>query len=353
MIPPINQALEKIKLFHLDGLLVTKDVNVSYLTDFDSSESWLLLHPQKTFYITDFRYIEEAKEGLRGIYLKKIKGSIFKDVFSLCSDLAIKRLGVESRNLSLAEYQKLKSIFKDRIEIIETHDFIESLRQIKTEEEILKIRQAIKITAQAFSFLKHIIKPGLSEYEAMIALEGFIRKKDARLCFDAIIASGSRGAYPHAKVTKLKFQLNEPVTVDIGVDFKGYKSDLTRVFFLGKIPAKVQQIYKIVLLAQERAIKSIKPGKSACEIDACARNYLSKYKLGRFFGHSLGHGVGREVHESPAISSKNDSKLEKNMVFTVEPAVYLPGEFGIRIEDMVLVKEKACEVLSGFIHKSA
>ncbi len=352
MNPRIIQLLQKIKSSCLDALLVTKDVNVSYLTGFESSESWLLVHPKQIFYITDFRYIEQAKKGLSGFYLKRVKKSIFKDVFALCSDLAIKRLGVESKSIRLSEYDKLKEVFKGRIEVLGVLNLVESLRQIKSADEILKIKQAIRITAQAIGFLKSFIKPGVSEEEATVAVEHFVRENGAKLAFDAIIASGVNSMYPHAKITKRKFQLNEPVTIDFGVDFEGYKSDLTRVFFLGKIPPKVREIYKVVFTAQELAIKSINPGKLACEIDAQARNYIDKHKLGQFFGHSLGHGVGREVHEAPAISSKNDSKLEKNMVFTVEPAIYLPQEFGIRIEDMVLVKEKGCEVLSGFIHKS-
>ncbi len=352
MNPQISQAIQKINLSHLDALLVTKEINVSYLTSFESSESWLLVHPQQTHYITDFRYVEEAKKGLSGIYLKRTKGSIFKEVYALCRDLGVKRLGVESKNITLAEHQKLKDIFKDRIEIVATFDLIESLRQIKTHTEIAKIRQAIKITAEAFKFLKTVINLGNSEAEAEIALENFIREKGAKLAFDAIIASGPNSVYPHAKVTNRKFQLNEAVMVDIGVDFNGYKSDLTRLYFLGKIPSKVREIYQVVQAAQERALKRIKPGIPACEIDAQARDYITKHKLGQFFGHSLGHGVGREVHEAPAISSKNDSKIEKNMVFTVEPAIYLPEEFGLRIEDMVLVTEKGCEALSGFIHKS-
>lgn len=348
----ITEALQKIKSLNLDGFLVSKEINISYLTDFDSSESWLLLHPKQSFYLTDFRYIEEAKRGLKGIYLRRIKGQLFKEVSNLCRDLGVKRLGVESRNITLAAFDKLKGVFKDRIEIIGVADTIESLRRIKTADEISKIRQAIKINAEAFKFLKAIIKPGLAENEAVIALEHFIRQKNTNLAFAAIIASGPNSVYPHARITKRKFQLNESVMLDIGIDFEGYKSDLTRIFFLGKIPSRVREIYGIVLTAQEKAIKRIKPGVPACDIDAQARNYIERHKLGQFFGHSLGHGVGREVHESPSISSRNDSKIEKNMVFTVEPAVYLPGEFGIRIEDMVLVTEKGCEVLSGFIHKS-
>lgn len=350
MNPRLAQVLQKIKSSRLDGFLVNKAVNVSYLTDFPALESWLLVHPKQTFYLTDFRYIEEAKKGLSGIYLKKIKAPISKDIYEVCKELGIKRLGIESKSITLAEYEKLKDAFKSRIEIVGVTDIVESLRQIKTPEEIQKIKQAIEIAAEAFKFLRAFIKPGLAEFDAAIAVEYFIKKRGASLAFNTIVASGTNSVFPHARITKRKFQLNEPVTIDLGVDFEGYKSDLTRVLFLGKIPPKVKQVYSIVLASQNRAIQKIKSGAPACEIDGQARKYIEKHKLGQFFGHSLGHGVGREVHESPSISSRSDSKLEKNMVFTVEPAVYLPGEFGIRIEDIVLVKEKGCEVLSGFIN---
>ena len=180
-------------------------------------------------------------------------------------------------------------------------------------------------------------------------LENFIKIKKVQFSFPPIIASGSNSCYPHAKVTDRKIRNNEPVLVDTGIEFKGYKSDLTRMFFLGKIPRFVYEVNEAVRVAQLRAIERIKDGIEVAEIDLLARKHLAKHKLEKFFGHSLGHGVGLEIHESPRLSQNNKSILKAGMVVTVEPAAYIPDRFGIRIEDMVLVKKDSCEVLSGNI----
>jgi Xaa-Pro aminopeptidase len=270
----------------------------------------------------------------------------------LAKKLGLKKLGFESKSLSYAEFKSIKIELASGIDFISTFDLVESLREIKSKPEIARIRKAVKINIEALELARKIIKPGLTEKELAIKLENFIKAKNVDLAFDTIVASGPNSAMPHAPITNRKLKLNESVLIDIGVVFQGYRSDLTRVCFLGKIPLYFRKIYDSVRASQEAAIKKISPGKRISDIDKIARNFLNQRKLGEFFGHSLGHGVGRETHENPLVSSKNKARLRENMVFTVEPAVYLKGKFGIRIEDMVLVKRNNCEVLSGALDKS-
>ena len=203
--------------------------------------------------------------------------------------------------------------------------------------------------------LKHIqqfIVPGAREIEIVAELERFIRYQGARAsAFDIIVASGPNSSQPHHLSGVRKLKNNEPVLIDLGVDYQGYKSDLTRVLFLGKINILVRKVYDIVLKAQELAIKRIRPGAEMAEIDRVARDYIASQGYGAYFTHNLGHGFGLEVHEAPHLSGKEASAIKPKMTFTVEPGIYLPGKFGIRIEDMVLITTTGCEVISGAVHK--
>jgi len=195
-----------------------------------------------------------------------------------------------------------------------------------------------------------VIKPGVSEKEVFYRLEKHVRAKDCGFSFEPIIASGVNSCSPHAKITDRKIRNNESVLVDFGIDYKGYKSDLTRMFFLGRIPKLVKEIEGIVRHAQYISINIIKAGIKVSEPDKLVRNYFQEHKLLKYFGHSLGHGVGLDIHENPRLSYKNSTILKAGMVVTVEPGIYLPNKFGIRIEDMVLVTEKGCKVLSDNIN---
>lgn len=350
MNPRINKLLSRLPREKIDGLLVTRAANVSYLAEFSSADSWLLVTSRKTVYITDFRYGEEVKKYLKQISLFDHKKEIYNAVKQLCRSLKIKRLGFEEQGISFGGYRKLRKALGGRVILRPTSDLVEGLRQIKEPGEIQRIRRVVELAGEAFEFLKTIIKPGKREKEVAFDLESFIYHKGAKLSFTPIIASGINSVFPHAKISDKRITRNEAITVDIGVDLEGYKSDLTRVFFLGKIPLFCKQIYKIILEAQRRAINEIRPGQPAKIIDSLARNYIKQKGLGRFFGHSLGHGVGLEVHEAPTISAKSPTMIEKDMVFTVEPGIYIPGKYGVRVEDMVLVKEKGCKVISGLIH---
>ena len=346
----IQQLISRFKEHTIDAFLVTKDVNIQYLTGFPASESWLLVSLARAFYITDFRYVWEARRALKAVTVKPYAVSSTKTLFELTSLLRVKRMGFDDRQVSLSVFKQLKKDCPQAVRLISTENLVEELREIKSPDEINRIKKALVVHAAAYRFLKKNIRPGVTEKYLLKKLENFVRAKDALFSFPPIIASGPNSCFPHAKVTDRRLRNNEPVLIDMGIDLNGYKSDLTRMVFLGRIPRFLREVNDFVRRAQALAVKKVRSGVWARDVDAAARNYLTQNRLGKFFGHSLGHGVGLEIHEAPSISQRNSSLLKEGMIVTIEPAVYIPNKFGIRIEDMVLVTSRGCEVLSGDIH---
>lgn len=329
----------------IDAFLVTSDTNMTYLTGYPCSESWLLVHARKIYYITDGRYASEVRGQLKGISIHEYRDSRLTALAELLKNMRVRRLGLDDRHISAHAFQKFKNSLKS-IKLTSCDNLVETMRMVKEPGEISKIREAVRWNLKAFSYLKKIMEPGMTEEEVLLRLEDFVRHHGVGFSFPPIIASGPQSGFPHARVTDRKIRNHQPVLVDMGIAFQGYKSDLTRMFFLGRIPPLVQEITEIVLTAQREAIAHIRPGVPAKEIDRQARCYFQRHDLEKNFLHSLGHGIGLEVHEQPGISRKSDVVLKQGMVFTVEPAVYFPKKFGIRIEDMVLVTKHGCEILS-------
>ena len=346
MNPRIQKLTSRFSNLGIDAFLVTKDVNITYLTEFNASESWLLVAPKQCFYITDFRYILEAEKGLKGIAIKKYDRSMNESVFELAKSLRLKRIGFDGRHLSLSAFRQIEKNCPKGIELIELCDVVESMREIKEKKEVDAIRGCLKLHHAAIKFLRQTIKPGLTEEDVLGTLEAFVKERRAGFSFPSIIASGPNSCFPHARVSRRKIKNNEPVLIDTGIDIKGYKSDLTRIVLLGRIPSLVCEVAEIVKDAQRKAIAVIKPRVPVAAADQEARNHFKRFDLEQYFGHSLGHGVGLEIHEGPRLSVKSPAIFKPGMVVTVEPAVYIPHKFGIRIEDMILVTDKGCEVLS-------
>jgi len=346
----IKKVIQAFPKKNIDSFLVTYATDITYLTEFPSAESWLFITPAKVFYITDARYTLEAKKGLKGIEVIEHTKSIFQTLFKIVRSKKIKRIGFDSRHFNVHQFNVLKKSAPKVVKFIETNAVVEGLRAVKEEREIRYIKKALKWHHEAHQYLKRIIKPGVTEKDILLKLEQFVKRHDVGFSFDPIIASGSNSCYPHAVVTRRKIRNNEPVLVDMGIEFKGYKSDLTRMFLLGKIPKLVQHVMDCVLKAQERAICKIKPGVAVIAVDQQARNYLKGKNLAQYFRHALGHGIGLDIHEAPRLSQNDSSVLKEGMVITVEPAVYLPHKFGIRLEEMVLVTKRGSEVLSANIN---
>ena len=346
----MNLRLKKLKSLlkenGLDAFLVSKDVNIVYLTDFPASDSWLFVTRNQVFYITDFRYIYEAKGRLKGITVKQYSQSIFTFLTEIAKKNNVKRIGFNDKHMVVRFLHECKKVGGKEVRWFPKSDFVENLRLIKEKNEIVKIKKAVKLNLKAFNYVKRLLRPGITEKNVQHHLAQFVKNHHVAFSFDPIVAFGVNSCYPHAKITDKRLRKGEPVLIDMGIDFRGLKSDLTRMFFLGKIPRLIEEIYSFVYAAQRVAINKIRPGIQASEIDKAARDSLRKHKLDKLFGHSLGHGVGLEIHEGPTISSASSDILQEGMVCTVEPAVYYPGKFGVRIEDMVLVTKKGCEVLS-------
>ncbi|HNW39804.1 MAG TPA: aminopeptidase P family protein [Candidatus Omnitrophota bacterium] len=349
----LKSIYSQLKQRGLDGLLVSLPANVSYLTESLSRDAYLLVSAKENIYFTDSRYTEEAKAFLKdNALLKECNGGVFKHIAETALDLGLKTIGFEERYLPFAEFTKVKEYSRGKFGLVPTHSIIEDKRQVKDAQEIAKLKQAARITVMALDHIKKFLAPGVKEIEIVAELERFMRYHGSQgPAFDIIVAAGANSSQPHHLSGTRKLKDNEPVLIDLGVNYQGYKSDLTRVLFLGKINILVRKVYDIVLRAQELAIKMIRPGAEMAEIDRVAREYIASQGYGACFTHNLGHGFGLEIHEAPHISGREASALKPGMTFTVEPGIYLPGKFGIRIEDMVLITTKSCEVISGARHK--
>jgi Xaa-Pro aminopeptidase len=342
----VGLLIEKLAEKDLNGILITKEQNVSYLSGFTGSESSLLLTAGKKFFLTDFRYLIQAKRELKGFKIIQTKNSFLKDISDLCNELKIKRLGFESGNVAFKKYLTLKKLSRG-IKLISTTDAVENFRKIKTNEELNVIKKVAKLTLSCLSFIKSKIMPGVREKDFAATIEYFIKTHGGDgPAFKTIVASGSNSVMPHAITSGRIIKRNDSVLIDFGIRSYGYNSDLTRIFSLGKINTYFRKIYSIVKDAQRIAIDYIKPGVRISEIEMKVRDYLDEKGLEKFFGHSLGHGIGREVHELPKISRDNRELFKENMVFTVEPGVYIPKLAGFRHEDMVVVTKYGCEVLT-------
>ncbi|NQU74332.1 MAG: aminopeptidase P family protein [Candidatus Omnitrophica bacterium] len=337
-----------IKKKRLDAFLVTDPHNVYYMSGFKSTDAALLITKRDNFLITDFRYKEDAQEI--SDFKPCLVNGHFKDTLKqVLKESEARQVGFED-TLPYAKANLLKEALKaEKIRIVPVSDLIEGLRLFKDDTEIKKIKATATIAKKALAALK--IRRGATEKEIAQELDCLIRLFGADApAFPTIVASGKNSSRPHAAVTNKTVRKNEPVLIDFGVNLNMYNCDLTRVFILGKMNA-LSDIYVICREAQQRAIEMIRPGISAKDVDKAARDYITTKGFGKSFGHALGHGIGLSVHELPQISLKGHEVLKPNMVFTVEPGIYIEKVGGIRIEDMVLVTKKGCEVLTNDIPK--
>ena len=343
----ITRFLEK----GLQAYLVVNPVNITYLTDFPSSDAWLIVTANRSYYMTDARYETEVKKNLSRHFKVVCHKNGLSDAFlSLMARAGIKKVGFNPRHISYAQYQKITKARPRGFRLVECDGLVELNRQIKGADEIKKIKQALAIHKKVHRYLKRIITPGLTEKDIAARLQAYVCHQKCGLSFPPIIASGPNTSYPHAQVSNRKLRRKDLCLVDYGIELNGYKSDLTRMFFLGKITDKIYRCYKIVKEAQKLAIDRISAGICVASVDQQARNYLKNNGLDKYFTHALGHGIGLDVHESPSISQKTPGLFKEGMVVTVEPGIYIPHEFGIRVEEMVLVKKQGCEVLSDDIN---
>ncbi len=331
-----------------DAMLVTDEKNVRYLSGFTGDSSYLLVQPSGTTILSDGRYETQIASEC-GSLARVIRppGQLLSDLTaSVLNDLGGKRVGIESDQMSLASYRSLAEQCA-AVELVETSGVVERQRMIKDEEEILITKQAIRIAERAFESLVPMLNESWSERAIAHELEAKMRFLGAEGCsFAPIVAAGAAGALPHYHPTGAIIGDATSLLIDWGAFYRGYASDLTRTLHRETVSDDFRRSYLAVLNAQLAAIDAIGPGVAAKEVDAVARGVLESEGMGDAFKHGLGHGTGLQIHESPRMSSISDETLASGMIITVEPGVYFEGDFGIRIEDDVLVTDTGHEVLS-------
>lgn len=329
----------------IDGLVVTNPYNRRYITGFTGSAGIALITQDTAVFITDFRYVEQANKQVQGFEIVEHTGRVVDALQEQVQRLQLNRLGFEEENLTFAIYQLYNETLST--ELVPTKALIETIRLVKTDDEISVLKAAAKIADEAYLHILNYIKPGISEIDVANELEFYMRKLGATSSsFDIIVASGWRSALPHGVASDKLIQTGELVTLDYGALFNDYISDITRTVAVGEISEELTDIYSTVLAAQELGVQGIKPGMTGKEADSLTRDYITEKGYGNYFGHSTGHGIGLEVHEGPALSSKTKIKLEKNMVVTVEPGIYIPNVGGCRIEDDIVITADGNERLT-------
>ena len=324
----------------MQGMIVSNPVNIRYLTGINA-EGVLLITRKENYYITDSRYLEEVKsiitidDEIIVSNLVDISGYDYENFFSFCENV-----GFEENYITYATYKKYMQRYKAN-NLEETDGIIEKQRMIKDEIELEYLKKACTLTDSCFSHLINYIKIGMTEKQIAYEIEKYFFENGADgLSFETIVASGKNSSKPHAKTTDKKIEAGDPITIDFGCKYKGYCSDMTRTIFAGFIPEAIKPIYDLVLSNQLQTAKDMKEG---AEIRILFRNVDNDFKLhGYSLVHSLGHGVGLDIHESPSINKSNDNTLKANMVVTNEPGIYIPEKFGVRIEDTVLITKSGC-----------
>jgi Xaa-Pro aminopeptidase len=331
----------------IDVLLVTDLVNVRYLTGYSGSNGLALVGPGTRAFITDFRYVEQAAEQVDAGF-ERLRAS--EDLLAHLADAlppGALRLGFDEAHLSVRAHARLRELLPDRIELVGVGGLVERLRAIKAPEEVELIRAASAIADEAFERLLADGLVGHTEREAALSLESTMRELGAqRPSFDSIVAAGAHGALPHALARDVVIEAGQLVVIDWGAQANGYCSDCTRTVATGELDDQAKEVYALVRAAQLAGLEAVRPGGGGREIDGVARGVIELGGFGERFGHGLGHGVGMEIHEAPRLSQRSEDRLEVGHVVTVEPGIYLPGVLGVRIEDLVVVTEHGCEILT-------
>lgn len=329
-------------VFNLEG---TDRVSLYYLTGF-TGEGVLFVSRNKTLLLTDSRYTEQAGREVPGLELVQATGSFSNAIASTCKENGFNRLAFSGERVTYALAEKIRS---GGLEPVALTDPISELRLIKDKGEIGRIRDAVLLTEKSLNQLMREIKPGMSERELALRLEFIMRENGAQqTAFDLIVAAGENCSLPHYQPGDRVLRAGDLLLFDIGAKCDWYCADMTRVFSVGKASPEAEKIYETVLAANKAGIAAVQAGASGKAVDAAARDLIAASGHKEHFGHGLGHGVGLEVHEGPHLSPMSKDTLRSGMTVTVEPGIYLPGFGGVRIEDLVVVTDSGCDVLTTF-----
>jgi Xaa-Pro aminopeptidase len=336
----VNDRVERLRATLEEPLLVSTPVNVRYLSGLDSSNAALLVEPERLRLFTDFRYADRARE-LEGVEVVETKRDLFQ---SLAEDLS-GTIGFEAAHVT---YERHARLYAGGIELVPRYDLVEALRAVKEDDELAALRRAAEITDDAYEQLSRERFIGRSERELAWRLERFLRELGGEtVSFPPVVASGPNAAYPHHEPGEREVDAGDTVIVDAGCTIDGYCSDCTRTFAAGALSDDLRRAYEVCLDAQLAGLAAVRPGALGPGVDAAARDRIEAAGFGDNFGHGLGHGVGLLVHEAPRLAKESRDTLQERNVVTVEPGIYLSGVGGIRIEDLVVVREGEPEVLNG------
>lgn len=343
----MNQKMQwlrnKMSGLDLQGMIISNPVNIRYLTNI-KAEGILLVTRKENIFITDARYIEDVHNTLTlfdEIVVYDVRGLTrddYENFFMFCENV-----GFEETYVTYAKYKEYMHKYKIN-NFVETEEMIEKQRMIKDEEEIESIRKACQITDECYSYILNYIKAGMTEKQIAREIDDYFYKRAEGIAFETIVASGENSSKPHAIPTDRQIQNIDIITIDMGCKINGYCSDMTRTFFVGEIPSHIKPVYDLVLKNQEQTLRDVRENVNTKQISKMVDNDFRLHN--HDLVHALGHGVGLDIHEAPTLSCYSESILKENMVVTVEPGIYMAGQFGIRIEDTVLITKGGCETLT-------
>ena len=335
---------DRLDLGDLDALVVTNLVNVRYLTGYTGSNGVAVIGPELRLFFTDFRYMTQAANQVAGFEVQKGERDLLGDVAEAVSG----RVGFEDATLSVRRHERLRGLVGDRGELVAAGDLVEKLRAVKEPDELDAIGASAALADEALSAVLERGLAGRTEHEVAVDLEHTMRLLGAEQpSFPSIVASGPHGALPHASPRPVEIPRDVLVTIDWGAVVDGYCSDCTRTYATGEgVSSDALEVYELVRSVQEQSVSAVRAGAGGKEVDALGRALIAEAGHGDHYGHGLGHGVGLDVHEAPTLSPRSENTLAAGNVVTVEPGVYVPGEHGVRIEDLVVVTGDGCDVLS-------
>jgi Xaa-Pro aminopeptidase len=339
----LRQVLREEKL---DALIVSSLHHIRYLTSFSGSNALCIVSRHEATFLTDVRYAEQSSDEVKGFKRAATAFGLYEGIGKQHLLRGYRRVGFESHYVSYAQYRTLKRLHLS-ISFVPTTNIVERLTLVKQPEEITAIKKAVAISDKVFGEILPSIRSGVRELEIAGEISRLHKRFGAeRDAFETIVASGARGSLPHARASSKRIKNGEMVTLDFGCTVQGYNSDITRTIAVGRASRRAKEIYQIVLDAQCGAIDEARGGMPVKDLDAVARNSIRRAGYGKYFIHSLGHGLGLQLHEHPRVSALSKETLMAGSVITIEPGVYVPGFGGVRIEDDVLLTETGCRVLN-------
>ncbi len=331
----------------VDGFLVAHPANVRYLCGFTGSSGMVAFARGRRVLFTDGRYTTQARAEAQGLRVVVARGPLLESAAAWFSRQPVWRIGVEAQHVTLATRSAFLHLLPPRVRLKSLAGLVERQRVIKEPEEIALIRSAVRLGSSLFNRALKVLRPGVTEAEVAGEIGYAARRAGAQgMSFETIVAGGRRSALPHGVASPQPIPNKGFVVLDFGVILGGYCSDMTRTVHMGRAPEKAREMYQVVREAQEQAVGAVRPGVKAGEVDRAARRVMQRAGLGRYFTHSTGHGVGLEIHEPPRLGRGQDEVLEPGMVVTIEPGAYVAGRGGVRIEDVVVVTGKGCEILT-------